>query len=103
MVESGVMMNGVLTNHYRFDQSGLSIGTFGSAAGEAWVAQAGNVVVKYMGQGTGKSALIGKTLDGTITWEFSVDAINQDVRITLPAECEKEKPAKDIPVPPKCH
>jgi hypothetical protein len=84
-----------------FDQSAISFGAFASAEGDAWIAQDGGFLVKYVGTATGKNnALLGKMAEGTFTWEYNVQDANQVEVIDLPKECEGQKPADDIPVPP---
>ncbi|HEU4325206.1 MAG TPA: hypothetical protein VFS21_18840 [Roseiflexaceae bacterium] len=99
LVKRGETVNGVVTDHYTFDQGGLSFGTFSSAKGDAWIASDGGYVVKYTGEATGKNALFGQSTEGNFTWEYVVEDVNTIKEIALPTECEGQKPADDIPIP----
>ncbi len=99
LVKRGETVNGIVTDHYTFDQGGLSFGTFSSAKGDAWIASDGGYVVKYTGEATGKNALFGQSTEGSFTWEYLVEDVNTIKEIALPAECEGQKPAADIPIP----
>ncbi|GAB4216884.1 MAG: hypothetical protein OHK0022_58560 [Roseiflexaceae bacterium] len=99
LVKRGETVNGVVTDHYTFDQNSLGFGTFSTAKGDAWIASDGGYVVKYSGEATGKNALFGQSTEGTFTWEYVVEDVNAIKQIALPAECESQKPANDIPIP----
>jgi len=79
-------VNGMITQHYRFDQNGLSSGGEGTS-GEVWIAQPGGYVVKYTlsipgpANPTGKGAEIAETLSYDLT---AVNTIDQSI---LPAGC----------------
>lgn len=98
-VEQGVTVNGVKTDRYTFDETGISSGVFSKASGDVWLAQEGNFVVKYVGTATGKMLMFGGDTDGTATWDYQLEAINTLAAIELPEECLAQKPADDIPVP----
>ncbi len=99
LVERGVTVNGIKTNHYAVDESGISAGMFSRASGDIWVAQDGDLVVKYTGTATGKLPMFGEDTEGTATWNYQLEAINTLAEIELPEECLAQKPADDIPVP----
>jgi hypothetical protein len=99
LAAKGETVNGVKADHYTFDQTGLDFGSFSSAKGDAWVASDGGYVVKYVGQATGQNALFGQSTEGTFTWEYTLEEVNQLKEIALPKECENQKPSADIPVP----
>lgn len=90
LVEQGVAINGIRTNRYVVETPGVK--------GEAWVAQEGDFVVKYVGESTGKTVLF-EGADGRATWEYQLEAINAISRIELPEACLAQKPSDDIPVP----
>ena len=100
LVSRGEVVNGVDTDHYRFDQANLSFGLFGSAKGEVWVAQDGGYMVRYLGEASGSNGLFGSSdVEGTVTWEYNLEDINTVESIELPPECAAQAPADDIPVP----
>ena len=100
LVGKGETINGVVADHYSFDQNAVTFGSFESAKGDVWIAQDGGYPVKYVGTATGKGTILaGKTAEGTFTWEYHVEDANQVESIVLPQECESQKPADDIPVP----
>jgi hypothetical protein len=100
LVGKGETINGVVTDRYSFDENALSFGTFASAQGEAWIAQDGGFLVKYIGTATGKNSfLTSKSAEGTFTWEYNLTDANKVGAIDLPKECEGQQPAGDIPVP----
>jgi hypothetical protein len=100
LINKGETVNGVVTNHYTFDQHAVTFGAFATAKGDVWLAQDGEFLVKYVGSATGKDGILsGKSAEGTFTWEYNVEDANQLTSIALPKECEGQKPATDIPVP----
>jgi hypothetical protein len=100
LVGKGETVNGVVADRYAFDQNALSFGTFASAQGEAWIAQDGGYLVKYVGTATGKDTFLSsKSAEGTFTWEYNLTDANHVGAIDLPKECEGQQPADDIPVP----
>jgi hypothetical protein len=100
LVNKGETVNGVVADHYTFDEKAISFGAFASAKGDAWVAQDGGFLVKYVGTATGKNSILaGRSGEGTFTWEYNVEDANQVAAIALPKECEGQKPAADIPMP----
>jgi hypothetical protein len=102
LVGKGETVNGIVADRYSFDQNALSFGTFASAQGEAWIAQDGGFLVKYVGTATGKNSfLTSKSAEGTFTWEYNLTDANKVEAIDLPKDCEGQQPADDIPVPEK--
>ncbi|NOK85070.1 MAG: hypothetical protein GFH27_549327n82 [Chloroflexi bacterium AL-W] len=100
LVGKSEVINGINTDHYAFDQAGLSFGLFASAQGEAWIAQDGGYMVKYLGEASGTNALFGASdVEGTIIWEYNLEDINTVDSIVLPPECAAQSPADDVPVP----
>lgn len=99
LVKRGETVNGVVTDHYTFDEGGVSFGSFTNASGDVWVAQDGEFLVKYLGKATGKSDLMGQKAEGTFTWEYNINDINKVEAIELPKECENQQQADDIPLP----
>lgn len=101
LVGKGETVNGVKADRYSFDQSAVTFGAFASAQGDAWIAQDGGFIVKYVGTATGKNtALSSNVANGTFTWEYNLQDANLLEAIELPKACESAKPADDIPMPP---
>ena len=90
LVEQGVSINGIKADRYVVETPDMK--------GEAWVAQEGDFVVKYVGESTGKTPLF-EGADGRATWEYQLEAINAISKIELPEVCIAQKPSDDIPVP----
>jgi outer membrane lipoprotein-sorting protein len=103
LVESGVTVNGFVTDHYAFDQSNVtSKEAFTSIKGDFWVAQDGGYVVKYTATIVGKlGGAFGSSSqdDGTMDWEYNLNKVNESFEITLPDECKNAGASEDIPVP----
>jgi hypothetical protein len=98
LTKKGVDVNGVKTDEYQASNTDLSFGTFSKGEASFWVAQKEQYVVKYTGEATGKATILA-TMDGTIKWDYSVDQVNKLPAITLPKECDSQKPSTDIPIP----
>ena len=84
LVEEGVEVNGIKTNHYHFEESDLkSFGGIGTATGDVWISQADNYLVKMVihteGEVTGTE---GEQGVADMTWELL--SINQPVEIKPP-------------------
>jgi len=82
------IMNGVMTNHFTFQVSGLGLQSGAQVTankGDYWLAQDGQYIVKY--------SLVTETLDtttqATLHMDFLIDLtnINQTVEIAFPAGC----------------
>lgn len=99
LVKRGENINGVATDHYTFENVGISIGGSMIGSGEYWIAQDGKYVVRYIGKATGKSTVGSENAEGTMSWTYNLEAINALQSIELPEECASAKPAEDIPVP----
>jgi hypothetical protein len=99
LVQRGDTYNGIQVDHYTFDENGIYLGSFTQASGDYWVAQDGGYLVKLHGEGDGSSDWFGSGVQGTYVWDYELTRINEPVEITLPSECEAQKPAEDIPVP----
>lgn len=115
-------INGVPTQHFAVDMANFT-GTYANGKSEAWVAQKGNFVVKYVFEGAVKGTLTNdgtKTegtircspgspvcsfqsvtkdntaVDGTWRWTYELKSANQPIVIEPPQDCGGA-PA-DIPV-----
>jgi hypothetical protein len=100
LIQSGEVVNGVKTDHYRVKDFQLALSAAASRQGEIWIAQDGGYTVKFSGEAQGQVGL-GKTqAQGTMTWEYDLTEINRLAGISLPAECASAQQAnEDIPVP----
>jgi hypothetical protein len=92
-------VNGIPARHYIVDLSSLvTLAGYTNVKAEAWVAEPGNYVVKYILDATGKDQFFGKgTGEGTLHWDYQVTDVNQPVTITAPENCGG---AADIPFMP---
>jgi hypothetical protein len=99
LVNKGENVNSIVADRYAASDKDLAMGLFTSAKADIWVAQDGGWVVKYVGEATGKSPLLGANTEGKITWDYNVEDANKIEKIALPPKCAASKPAEDIPVP----
>ena len=101
LVERNVMVNGVSTNHYVFDESTLGatlgLGAIATAKGDVWVSPEFNVVVKYAVHYEGKNLAIGGGDEGVLDLAFDLTDINKPITIQAPAGVKPAMP-EDIPV-----
>jgi hypothetical protein len=79
-------VNGVATNHYHFDQNGLSSGGEGTS-GEMWIAQEGGYVVKYTLSLPMPAQTTGQGVETSETLSYELKGINSIDQIKLPAIC----------------
>jgi hypothetical protein len=80
-------INGIEANHYAFDASAMGESKLVEAQGEIWVAVDGGYVVKYTVTKKGGEAYFGPGLEGSITWDYSLNDIDQPVALELPEGC----------------
>ena len=99
MVERGVPINGVLTDHYVFDR--VDFGTFTSVKGDVWLAQGENqsaeFIVRYTGEAIGKSNPAGRELSGSIKWDYQIEDVNQVPATQLVDACTTIQMGLPIP------
>ena len=95
-------INGVPAKHYLVDVTGLEAFGYAQAEGEAWIADPGNFLVKYVFEATGTDTTLGflggAGAEGTIHWDYEVTDVNQPVDISAPENCGGA--AEDIPLMP---
>ncbi|MBM4432044.1 MAG: hypothetical protein FJ026_17100 [Chloroflexi bacterium] len=94
LVQRGVMVNGVSTDRYTFDETGL--GAVSKATGEVWVSPTLNVVVKYTARFEGKDLAMAGGEEGWINVTLDLTDINQPI-VKAP-EGVGPALAEDIPV-----
>jgi hypothetical protein len=80
-------VNGIASDHYRFDQHALGQQGFTESSGELWVATDGGYVVKYLLTSKGGEDFFGDGLEGTISYDYELTDVNNPVEITLPDDC----------------
>jgi hypothetical protein len=101
LVQRGVTVNGVSTDHYIFDETSLGanlgLGTVSKATGEAWVSPTLNVVVKYAAHFEGKNLALGGGDEGSIDVALDLTDVNKPIEIKAP-EGVGPAMAEDIPV-----
>jgi len=102
LAERDVLVNGVSTNHYTFDEStlgaDLGLGAIAKARGDVWVSPESKVVVKYVVHYEGKNLVIGGSEEGRLDLAFDLMDINKPITIVPPAGVKPPLPA-DIPIP----
>jgi hypothetical protein len=100
LLDSGMMVNGVKTDHYSLKNSDLGFGKAASQSGEVWLAQDGGYVVKFSGQAEGTFDVV-TSFTGTINWTYDVTNINLLTGIVLPEECSSQQTSlSDLVFPP---
>jgi len=101
LVQRGVLVNGVSTDHYTFDETSLGanlgLGAVSKAKGEAWVSPTLNVVVKYTARFEGQDLAIGGGGEGWINVALDLTDVNKPIEIKAP-EGVGPAMAEDIPV-----
>lgn len=92
LVEEGVVVNGIATDHYHFDETAVqdADASFSSLTGDIYVAREGQFIVQFVIDGQGNVGGFGDeaTTDlGTFHMEFNVFDVNSNITITAPADC----------------
>jgi hypothetical protein len=86
-------INGIRTNHFKFKVGGLGVNSGAevvSSDGEYWLAQDGQYIVKYSVAIETRNGPAGDVNTKTMHSEFHIEVtdINQNIVITLPANCQ---------------
>ncbi len=101
LVERNVVVNGVPTNRYAFDESTvgavLGLGAVAKAKGDVWVSTQFNVTVKYVAHYEGKNFAIAGGEEGVLDVSFDLTDINKPITIEPPAGVKPAMP-EDIPI-----
>ena len=101
LVKRNVMINGVSTDKYIFDEStlgaSLGLGAVAKAKGEVWISSKFNVVIKYVAHYEGDNLSLGGGEEGKMDVTFDLTDINQPIDIRAPEGVEPAMP-DDIPV-----
>jgi hypothetical protein len=80
-------VNGILCQHYVFDETNIAWAGFTRAKGEVWIAVEGDYVVKHALQADGRNPVTGDD-EGHIEWEYEIRDVNAPIAIEPPAGCE---------------
>lgn len=80
-------INAVAAAHYTFDQRALGEDGLTESTGELWVAADGGYLVKYRLSSQGGADYFGEGIEGTLTLEYDLTAVNQPMTISLPDDC----------------
>jgi len=101
LVKRNVMVNGVSTDKYIFDEStlgaNLGLGAVAKANGEVWISSKFNVVIKYAAHYEGDNLSLGGGEEGKMDVTFDLTDINQPIDIRAPEGVKSAMP-EDIPV-----
>jgi hypothetical protein len=103
LVESGVTVNGIVTDHYHFDETAIqdNDASLSTVSGDIYIAQQEEFIVRFVIDGQGA---IGDFGDETATdldsfrMEFNVFDVNSNITITAPAECSTAAASTDYPM-----
>ncbi len=92
LVEEGVVVNGISTDHYHFDETAIqdADASVSTVTGDIYVAREGEFIVKFVIDGQGDMGGFGDeaaTELGTFHMEFNVFDVNSNITITAPADC----------------
>lgn len=91
-------VNGVVTDHYRFDESHLSDSSndLEEVDGDVYISQEHGHVVRMVFDGVGEADLLDEDGQGTIHFEYNVLDVDQPITIEPPSECTDA--SSDYPV-----
>lgn len=92
LVEEGVVINGISTDHYHFDETAIqdADASFSSLTGDIYVAREGQFIVRFVIDGQGNVGGFGDEAAadlGTFHMEFNVFDVNSNITVTAPADC----------------
>ena len=81
------VINAVPSDHYTFDEHALGQAGRATATGEMWVASDGGYIVKYLLSTKGDAKYFGEGVEGTLSSDYELTGVGQQVTITLPDDC----------------
>ncbi|MFZ0547679.1 MAG: hypothetical protein WAM60_19690, partial [Candidatus Promineifilaceae bacterium] len=96
LVEENVTINGIQTNHYRFDDSALSqgeqaLGTLQNVEGHVYVSVDDGYIVRITMEADGQNLNLGGAATGTtgghVTYQIDYSDFNAPIEITAPEGC----------------
>lgn len=97
--ESGTeTVNNVATNHYTFDERAQGMLGSAESTGALWVASDGGYLVRYLHTTTAGPEYFGESTEGTLTWDYQLNDVNQPLVIAIPEDCPP--PLLDLPIMP---
>jgi hypothetical protein len=91
--------NGIPAQRYSVKTVELTLGAVTEAAGEVWIAQQGQFVVRFNGEASGSFALSGQISDGNLSWEYDLSEPDTLAEIELPSACQEQQAAAEFPIP----
>jgi len=101
LVQSNVVVNGVATDQYTFDESTLSsthgLGGVATARGDVWVSRQHGVVVKYEARFEGQELAATSGGAGALEMVYDLTDLNEPITIEPPAAFQAAMP-QDIPL-----
>ncbi|GAB4495728.1 MAG: hypothetical protein OHK0052_03960 [Anaerolineales bacterium] len=96
LVARNETVNGIATDHYKFNESAIMTSGIEKASGEVWLAREGGYVVKMTVETTGIIEMFEG--NGTANWSYEVTEINKLSEIVVPESCSGQG-AAEYPVP----
>lgn len=97
--ESGTeTVNNVATNRYTFDEHAQGMLGSAESTGALWVASEGGYLVRYLLTTTAGPEYFGESTEGTLTWDYQLNDVNQPLVIAIPEDCPP--PLLDLPIMP---
>ena len=96
LVEEGVEINGVKTDHYRVKRIRFLIGARAASKADVWIAKKGDYVVRFVGEVAGIGVFSDKA--GALLLKYNLRDINAIPEIEVPAECVGKEAEWDLPV-----
>jgi len=81
-------VEGISTSHYTFDAASLGLAEDVQASGEAWIANEGGYLVKYILQVTGDVSYFGEGVQGTRRVEYQLSQVNARPEVAYPTGCQ---------------
>ncbi len=103
LLESNVVVNGVVVDHYQVKNASLNGSLLSITAGEVWISREGGFAVRFQAEGEGEttSFVNGNTITGKTTWNYELTQVNQLTEIALSQECvdAAEASKTGIPIP----
>lgn len=103
LVQSGEIVNGIVTNRYAVDLAAMGLGDGNRSRSEVWVAQEGGYVVRFTGETEGVLTGFGtgQPGQGMSRWTYDLQQVNSLDVIHLSAPCLAAKAAAErIPIHP---
>jgi hypothetical protein len=97
LVQRGEAVNGFSADHYKLAGIRLGVGTPDTWDGDVWVAQPGDLVVRFSGWMEGQVTLTGQPGQGRLEWDYQV-AGEEPLNITLAEDCSAMG-LPDLPLP----